>query len=71
VKSRPQIQSEAAAFADAELGLIEAIQEAGGATQAVLLFQPPLPKSSLEEKYARPELYLIGGDERFEMDAPR
>ena len=71
LKSRPQIQAKAATYAEAELGLIRAIQQAMGAMQAVLEFDPPLPRSSLEQKYASPELYLIGGDERFETNAPR
>ena len=32
---------------------------------------PPLPKSDLETKYTKPELYLIGGDDTFETDSPR
>ena len=71
LKSRPQIQARAATYAEAELGLIEAIEQAMGTMQVVLEFDPPLPRSSLEEKYASPELYLIGGDDRFEPDAPR
>ena len=39
--------------------------------QAVMEFDPPLPRSTLEEKYGRPEVYVIGGDDRFETDAPR
>ena len=71
VKSRPQIRVSAPTYAEAEERLIEAIQDAGGAMQAVMEFDPPLPKSTLEEKYSRPEIYLIGGDDRFETDAPR
>ena len=71
VKSRSQIRASAPTYADAEERLIEAIQDAGGAMQAVMEFDPPLPKSTLEEKYCNPEIYLIGGDERFETDAPQ
>jgi len=71
VKSRPEIRGEGLTYADAEQRLIKAIQSAGGAMQAVLEFDPPLPKSELESKYANPELYLIGGDDRFDSDAPR
>ena len=71
VKSRPEIRASAPTYADAEERLIEAIQDAGGAMQAVMEFDPPLPKSTLEEKYSRPEIYSIGGDDRFETDAPR
>lgn len=71
VKSRPHIRASAPTYAEAEERLIEAIQDAGGAMQAVMEFDPPLPKSTLEEKYSSPEIYLIGGDDRFETDAPR
>jgi hypothetical protein len=71
VKSRPDVQASAASYAEAEQRLIEAIQNSGGAMHAVLEFDPPLPKSTLEEKYSSPEIYLIGGDERFETDTPR
>ena len=39
--------------------------------QAVMEFDPPLPKTTFEEKYSGLEIYLIGGDDRFETDAPR
>ena len=71
VKARPHVRASAPTYAEAEEKLIEAIQDAGGAMQAVMEFDPPLPKSTLEEKYSRPEVYLIGGDDRFETDAPR
>ena len=70
VKSRPQIRGESSTYADAEEKLIEAIQNDGGAMQAVLEFDPPLPKSTLEEKYSNPEIQLIGGDDGFETIAP-
>jgi len=71
VISRPHIRGSAPTFAEAEGRLLEALQDAGGAMQAVIEFDPPLPKSTLEEKYSSPEIYLIGGDDRFETDAPR
>lgn len=71
VKTRPNIRASAPTYTQAEERLIEAIQDAGGAMQAVIEFDPPLPKSTLEEKYSNPEVYLIGGDDRFETDAPR
>jgi hypothetical protein len=71
VKARPHVRASAPTYAEAEERLIEAIQDAGGATQAVMEFDPPLPKSTLEEKYSGPEIYLTGGDDRFETDAPR
>ena len=71
VKSQPQMCASAPTFTAAEERLIEAIQDADGAMQAVMEFDPPLPKSTLEEKYSSPEIYLIGGDDRFETDAPR
>jgi hypothetical protein len=71
VISRPHIRGSAPTYPEAEGRLLEAIQDAGGAMQAVIEFDPPLPKSTLEEKYSSPEIYLIGGDDRFETDAPR
>jgi hypothetical protein len=71
VNKRPHVRASASTYAEAEERLIEAIQDVGGAMQAVLEFDPPLPKSTLEEKYTSPEIYLIGGDDRFETDAPR
>ena len=71
VKARPRIRSAAPSYSDAEEQLIAAIQDAGGAMCAVLEFDPPLPKTAIEEKYSHPELLLIEGDDRFETDAPR
>ena len=71
VKSRPEIRAAAPSYAEAEERLIEAIQDAGGAIQAALVFDPPLPNSALDEKYCSPEIYLICGDDRFETNAPR
>jgi hypothetical protein len=71
VKSRAHFRASAQTYPEAERRLIDAIHDAGGAIQAVLEFDPPLPKSVLEEKYCRPEIYLIWGDDRFETDAPR
>ena len=71
VKAQPRIHASAPTYDEAEGRLIEAIQHAGGAMQAVLEFDPPLPKSKLDEKYSSPEIYLICGDDRFETDAPR
>jgi len=50
--------------------LIEVIQDAGVAMHAVFEFEPPLPKSALKKKYSRPEIYLIGGDDQFQSNAP-
>ena len=71
VKSRPHVRAAASTYAEAEQRLIEAIQDASGAMQAVMEFDPPLPRSTFEEKYSSPEIYLIGGDDRFNTDAPR
>ncbi len=71
VKSCPHVRVSAPTYAEAEYGLIEAIHNAGGAMQAVIEFDPPLPRSPLEEKYCSPEVYLIVGDDQFETDAPR
>jgi hypothetical protein len=69
VISRPKLRANGRTYPEAEERLIRAIQDAGGAMHAVLEFAPPLPKSTLETKYAKPEIYLIGGDDRFETDA--
>lgn len=71
MKSRPLVRVSAPTCAEAEGRLREAIHEAGGATQAVMEFDPPLPHSAGEEKFSSPEIFLIGGDDRFETDAPR
>ncbi len=71
LKSRPHVSGSAPSYGEAEQHLIEAIQHFGGAMQAVLEFEPPLPRSSQEEKYSSPEIYLVGGDDQFETDAPR
>ena len=68
VKARPPLRAEAPTYAEAEERLIEAIHKAGGAMQAVLEFDPPLPASELEAKYTDPEIYLIGADDRFQTD---
>jgi len=69
VISRPKLCANGRTYPEAEERLIRAIQDAGGAMHAVLEFDPPLPKSTLEAKYAKPEIYLICGDDRFETDA--
>jgi len=69
--TKPRVRAEAPTYSLAEDRLLEAVREGGGAMHAVLEFDPPLPKSELESKYACPELYLISGDDRFETDAPR
>ena len=71
VRSRPQIVGTAATYEEAEEILISAIQDAGGAMQAVLEFDPPLPRSAIEAKYSSPQILLICGDDRFESNAPR
>jgi len=71
VVSRPKLRANGRTYPEAEERLIRAIQDAGGAMHAVLEFDPPLPKSTLEAKYAKPEIYLIGGDDRFETDAAK
>lgn len=65
VKARPKWRGEGATYDEAEQRLIDAIHDADGAMQAVLEFDPPLPKSMLEAKYCTPELLLAVGDDRF------
>jgi hypothetical protein len=69
--SRPRIRGYGRNFAEAEQSLLGAILDEGGAIQAVLEFDPPLPQSEVERKYTNPELYTICGDERFETDDER
>ena len=71
VKSRPKVRGEGASYEEAEERLIEAIHAAGGAMIAVLEFDRPLPRTALQAKYGNPELYMIGGDDCFETDAPK
>jgi len=68
--TKPHLRAEAPTYPLAEERLIEAIREHGGAMEATLEYVPPLPKNERESKYSHPELYLIGGDDRFETDAP-
>ena len=68
--AEPRLHPEAPTYLLAEERLLEAIRGHGGAMQAVLEFDPPLPKSEQESKYSHPELHLICGDDRFETDAP-
>jgi len=71
IKSRPHICAEGATYSEAEERFIRVIREAGGAIQAVMEFDPPLPKSALETKYSTPEIYRIVGDDRFETTVRR
>lgn len=70
VKARPHIRAQGITYAEAESGLLTAIQDAGGAMHAVMEFVTPLPKTHLETDFAQPELYLITGDDSFETDSP-
>jgi hypothetical protein len=71
VKSRAKACAEAASVEDAVELLMVAIDSIGGAMHAVLEFDPPLPLSVSDAKYVSPEIYLIGGDDRFETSAPK
>jgi hypothetical protein len=71
VKSRPWVRATAPTYDEAEEQLIEAIQAAGGAYQAVLEFDPPLPNSTSDIKYCCPAIYWFGADDRFETNAPK
>lgn len=71
VHAQPNLRGEGVDYAEAEERLLDAIQTAGGAMQAVLEFDPPLPRSASEARYTQLELLLIGGDDRFEADTPR
>ena len=67
----PALRGCGATYGEAERYLIQAIQRTGGAMQAVLEHNPPLPKSVIEKKYGIPEIYIIGGDDRFETDTAK
>jgi hypothetical protein len=71
VRSRPHVRARDKTATGAELALIDAIVEAGGAYHPVMEFVPPLPQTDFDQKYATPELYTIVGDDRFETDEPR
>jgi hypothetical protein len=70
VKSHPEVRGHGSDRTSAFMALSEAIRDAGGALHAALEFDPPLPKSAIELKYADPELYLIVGNERFVPASP-
>ena len=71
LKSRPKIRAAGANYSEAEEKLIEMIQDSGGAMVPTFEFDSPLPKSTYEAKYCDPELFIIGGADGFETDAPR
>lgn len=71
LKAKPEVSASAASYERAEEEFLDAIRANGGAMQAVLEFDPPLPKTELESSYASPEIYLVCGDDRFQTDAPR
>ena len=72
VKGKPKVFGEAATYEEAEDRLIDAIMNAAADLDAVIPvvpeYDPPLPASAQAEKYLRPELYLVAGDEIFELD---
>lgn len=69
-RSRPAVRGSGATFAEAMDRLEEAIQDAGGAMHVVMEFDPQPPKTDVEERYGHPEIYVVGGDDRFQTDAP-
>ena len=71
VKSRPHLRSRGRTYSEAEDALLEVIARVCGVHHAVFEFVPPLPKSTFDERYSRPELYTIWGDDRCETDEPR
>lgn len=70
-KDNPEITGSGPSYAAAEAALLAAITDAGGAMAPTLEFDPPLPPSADEERYARPELFLVCGNDGFETTAPR
>lgn len=57
--SHPVVLAKGSTYEEAEEDLCEQIRAKGGAIIPVLEFVPPLPKSTLEEKYCKPELLLL------------
>jgi hypothetical protein len=70
LKSRPEIRARGRTYEAAEKALIDAIHDRGGAMQAVMEFDPPLPRPEFDDKYSTPVLYLVTGDEEFQIDKP-
>lgn len=74
VKGRNNVSGSGATYEAAQEALIDGIMEAAPDLDAVLPivpeFDPPLPATAFAEPYLVPELYLIGGDEIFELNRP-
>ncbi len=70
MRSRPHIRASALTYDEAEELLIQSIQDKGGAMQTVLEFDPPLSKSTLDQKYNSTAIYLTCSDDRFRNGRP-
>lgn len=74
VRGRENVCGSGATYEEAQEALIDAIMEAAPDLDAVLPivpeFDPPLPATAFAERYLVPELYLIRGDEIFELNRP-
>jgi len=74
VKGRENVGGSGATYEAAQEALIDAIMRAAPDLDAVLPivpeFDPPLPATAFAEPYLAPELYLIRGDEIFELNRP-
>lgn len=74
VKGRESVCGAGATYDAAQEALFDAIMQAAPDLDAILPivpeFDPPLPATNFAERYLLPELYLIGGNELFELSQP-
>lgn len=74
VRGRESVCGSGATYETAQEALIDAIMQAAPDLDAVLPIVPefdtPLPATAFAEPYLVPELYLIGGDDIFELNRP-
>ncbi len=74
VKGRKHIGGTGSTYEEAEAQLIDAIWEAANDLDAVIPtvpeYDPPLPPPAFAKQFLSPELFLISGDEIFELNRP-
>jgi hypothetical protein len=70
VKDSPDVRAVGLTFEGAAENLIETIAKSGGAHHSRLEFAPPAPTPKSLEKFLVPELFVIGGDTRFDIVRP-
>ena len=75
VKGKPRVFGEAHSYEEAEKALIDAIMHSvtdfDAAIPIVPEYDPPLPATPVAEKYLKPELVLVGGDETFDAGSTK